>query len=93
MTLTISAGGNALSGTMTVAVDEGESGTFSGTENGSTIEATYTLTGTNCTLSGPLTGTFSGNTLAGNAPITEDSCGLEPGDEDEDSHPFTLTQS
>jgi hypothetical protein len=92
MTLTISAGGNAFSGTLSVDVDGGESGTFSGTENGSTIEATYSVTGNSCTLTGPITGTFSDDTLEGNAPVTTDTCGLEAGDEDEDGHAFTLTK-
>jgi len=91
MTMTIAANGNSMSGTLSV-VELGEQGTFSGTEDGAKITATYNVSGT-CVITGPLTGTFSGNTLVGNAPITTDSCGLEPGDQDEDSHPFTLTKS
>lgn len=92
MTMTIAANGNSLSGTLVVeGVDE--RGTFSGVENGTNIEASYEVHDPNdCFLNGPLTGTFSGNTLEGNAPVTEDSCGLQPGDDDPDSHAFTLTK-
>lgn len=90
MTLTIGANGNSLSGTMTTG---GETGSFSGTETGTSLDATYTLSDGSCTLSGPLTGTFSGTTLSGNAPVTADTCGLQPGDDDPDGHPFTLTKS
>jgi len=94
MTMTINANGNSLSGTLIVE-EEDESGTFSGTENGSVLEdATYEVTSLDgCVLSGPLTGTFSGTTLTGNAPVTADTCGLQPGDQDPDGHPFTLTKN
>jgi len=93
MNLVISAGGNAISGAMSIP-ELGESGSFSGTETGSVLDATWNLTSTGgCIMSGPLTGTFSGNTLNGNEPVTADSCGLEPGDEDADGHAFTLTKS
>ena len=91
LTLMIAAGGNSLSGTMTVP-ELGEKGSFTGTEDGSTITAEYEITGTNCTLTGPITGTFDGDTLEGNAPVTTDSCGLEPDDDDPEGHAFTLTK-
>jgi hypothetical protein len=94
-TLTITAGGNSISGGMNVDEDGlGEVGTFSGTENGTTLNARWVIPhdGEGCRLAGPLTGTFDGDTLTGNEPIDESSCGLEPGDDDPDSHPFTLTK-
>ncbi len=81
-------------------IDEGglgEVGTFSGTETGTILDARWTLTepdGEGCLLSGPLTGTFDGNTLTGNEPIDDaGDCPLQPGDDDPNSHPFTLTKS
>ena len=96
-TLTIDAGGNSISGGMSID-DEGlhEVGTFSGTENGTTLDARWALTepdAEGCLLAGPLTGTFDGNTLEGNEPIDDPGdCELFPGDDDPDSHPFTLTK-
>jgi len=97
-TLTITAGGNSISGGM--VIDEGglgEIGTFSGTETGTILDARWTLTSPDsegCLLSGPLTGTFDGNTLTGNEPIDDaGDCSLQPGDDDPDSHPFTLTKT
>jgi len=96
-TLTIAAGGNSISGNM--FIDEGglgEVGTFSGTETGTILDARWANTvpdSEGCILSGPLTGTFDGNTLTGNEPIDDaGSCPLQPGDDDPDSHPFTLTK-
>lgn len=95
-TLTITAGGNSISGGM--VIDEegfGEVGTFSGTETGTTLNARWENTEPDeegCMLAGPLTGTFDGDTLTGNEPIDTSSCGVQPGDDDPDSHPFTLTK-
>ena len=94
MTMTIAANGNALTGELVVeGVDE--AGHFDGTENGSSlVNTTYSVTSLDgCVLGGPITGTFSGDTLEGNAPITSDTCGLGPGDENPDSHHFTLTKT
>jgi len=97
LTLIITAGGNSISGDMFID-EEGfdEVGTFSGTETGTVLDARWTNTAPDaegCILAGPLTGTFDGDTLTGNEPIDESTCGVEPGDDDPDSHPFTLTKS
>lgn len=97
LTLTITAGGNAISGGM--FIDEAgfdEVGTFSGIETGTALNARWALTSPDaegCLLAGPLTGTFDGDTLTGNEPIDDaGDCPLWPGDDDPESHPFTLTK-